>query len=250
MVRRIADWIIFICCMVSQRLLLGLALLAALSVDWLVPARAAEFKTVELSDKTEIKYALVLPEGYRKDEVYPFIFALPPGQQDQAMVEAGIRVYWEEEARRRGVIVVSPVAPGGTLFFKGSEKHIPEFLGLLQEEFGVADGAFHLTGVSNGGVAAFRVALLYPEFFQSMTVLPGFPPTPAGHQYFWRLNSMRISMFVGEHDDGFRKPMELAQQAFADNGMEIHMEIIPDEGHFLRSLSGPNAGKLFDRILN
>jgi predicted esterase len=165
------------------------------------------------------------------------------------MVEAGLRVYWEAEARRRGVIVVSPVAPGGKLYFKGSERHIPEFLRLLQKEFAVADGTFHLTGVSNGGVAAFRVALLYPEFFQSLTVLPGFPPTPAGRQYFGRLSAMRIAMFVGEHDDGFREPMELAQQAFAANGKDIHMEILADEGHFVRSLSGANAAKLFDRIL-
>ena len=243
------DWLCRSRAVGSQRLVRRIALLLVLGVAWPGLAFSAEFKTVELSDKTRIRYALVLPEGYREGEVYPFIFALPPGQQDQAMVEAGMRVYWEAEARRRGVIVVSPVAPGGKLFFKGSEQHIPEFLRLLQKEFVVADGAFHLTGVSNGGVSAFRVALLYPEFFQSLTVLPGFPPTPAGRQYFGRLSAMRIAMFVGEHDAGFREPMELARQAFAANGKEIHMEIIPDEGHFVRSLSGVNAAKLFDRIL-
>lgn len=228
----------------------GMGCLAALGAASPGSALTAEFKTVELADKTQIKYALVLPDGYKKGAVYPFILALPPGQQDQAMVEAGMRVYWEEEARRRGVIVVSPVAPGGRLFFKGSEKHIPEFLRLLQEEFAVADGAVHLTGVSNGGVSAFRVALLYPELFQSMTVLPGFPPTDAGYGYLSRLKALRIAMYVGEYDDHFRNRTERARRAFEAAGKEIYLEILPGEDHFVQGLGGRNAARLFDRILN
>lgn len=225
---------------------------AALAVGLIAvgSAHAAEFKTVELSDKTTIRYALVLPDGYKKGQAYPFIFALPLGQQDQSMVEAGLRVYWEEEARKRGVIVASPVAPNGVLFFRGSEKHVPELLRKFQEEFAVADGEFHLLGISNGGVAAFRDALLYPELFQSMTVLPGFPPTDAGYGYLSRLRDMRIAMYVGELDDGFRPQTERAHGVFKSVGKEIHLEIIPGEGHFVQSLGGRNAARLFDQILN
>ena len=100
--RRTFGWVCLSRVVASQR--------SALCLAWPGFAVSAEFKTIELADKTRIRYALVLPEAYREGEVYPFILALPPGQQDQAMVEAGMRVYWEEEARRRGVIVVSPVA--------------------------------------------------------------------------------------------------------------------------------------------
>ncbi len=120
----------------------------------------------------------------------------------------------------------------------------------MQKEFAVADGAVHLTGVSNGGVAAFRVALLYPELFQSMTVLPGFPPTDAGYGYLSRLKALRIAMYVGENDDRFRVRTERAQRAFEAAGKEIYLEILPGEGHFVRSLSGSNAARLFDQILN
>ena len=204
---------------------------AALAVGLIAvgSAHAAKFKTVELSDKTTVRYALVLPDRYKKGQAYPFIFALPPGQQDQSMVEAGLRVYWEEEARKRGVIVASPVAPNGVLFFRGSEKHVPELLSKFQEEFAVADGEFHLVGISNGGVAAFRVALLYPELFQSMTVLPGFPPTDAGYGYLSRLRDMRIAIYVGELDDGFRPQTERAHGVFKSVGKETHLEIIPGE---------------------
>ena len=231
-----------------RQLFVGAALVVVLLAAG--SAHAAEFKTIELSDKTMIRYALVLPDGFQKGHTYPFIFALPPGQQDQSMVEAGLRVYWEEEARKRGVIVVSPVAPNGVLFFRGSEKHVPELLRKFQEEFAVADGKFHLVGVSNGGVAAFRAALLYPELFQSMTVLPGFPPTDAGYGYLSRLREMRIAMYVGEFDDGFRPQTERAHRVFKSVGKEIYLEVIPGEGHFVQSLGGRNAAKLFDQILN
>jgi hypothetical protein len=108
--RRTFGWVCLSRVVASQRSALSVAFLLALCLAWPGFAVSAEFKTIELADKTRIRYALVLPEAYREGEVYPFILALPPGQQDQAMVEAGMRVYWEEEARRRGVIVVSPVA--------------------------------------------------------------------------------------------------------------------------------------------
>ena len=232
----------------SRQLFVSIVLIVMLSAAW--STRAAEFRTVELSDKTTIRYALVLPDGFRKGQIYPFILALPPGQQDQSMVEAGLRVYWEEEARRRGVIVASPVAPNGVLFFRGSERHVPELLKTFQEEYAVADGKFHLVGVSNGGVAAFRVALLYPELFQSMTVLPGFPPTAAGYGYLSRLSGMRIAMYVGELDEGFRPQAERANRAFKSDGMDIFLKVLPGEGHFLQGLGGRNAAGLFDQILN
>ena len=127
---------------------------------------------------------------------------------------------------------------------------MPELLKKFREEFAVADGKFHLVGVSNGGVAAFRVALLHPELFQSMTVLPGFSPTDAGNGYLSRLREMRIAMYVGELDDGFQLQTERVHRVFKSVGKEIHLEVIPGEGHFVQSLGGRNAANLFDQNLN
>ena len=68
----------------SRQLFSSIALIVVLVAAW--STRAAEFKSIELSDKTTIRYALVLPDGFRQGQIYPFILALPPGQQDQAMV--------------------------------------------------------------------------------------------------------------------------------------------------------------------
>ena len=67
-------------------------------------------------------------DGYDPAATYPVLLALPPGAQDQAMVEAGFARYWGAPARAAGWVVVSPVAPEGRAFWQGGEAAIPPLL--------------------------------------------------------------------------------------------------------------------------
>ena len=67
------------------------------------------------------------PPEFDPDKTYPPLLALPPSQQDDPMVTAGLTGYWEEAARQLGFAVVSSVAPG-VMFFRGSGRQIPAFL--------------------------------------------------------------------------------------------------------------------------
>ena len=87
----------------AQAALIGSVLLAG-------PVVAAEYRSFAAADGTRIDYAVVLPEGYQPEKSYPVMLAFPPGPQTKAMVEAGLR-FWEGEGARRGYVVVSPVAP-------------------------------------------------------------------------------------------------------------------------------------------
>jgi hypothetical protein len=44
------------------------------------------------------------------------LLALPPGDQSKELVAAGLRLYWEAQAKKRGWVVISPAAPEGTRF--------------------------------------------------------------------------------------------------------------------------------------
>ena len=60
-----------------------------------LPAGAAEFKQMRLSDGTEIEYALVLPAGFQNDKHYPALLAFPGGRQTLESVKGGLSRYWE-----------------------------------------------------------------------------------------------------------------------------------------------------------
>ncbi len=211
-------------------------------------ADAAQFETLTLSDATELTYAIALPEGYDPSKAYPVLLALPPGPQTKAMVDAGLGSYWEAEGSIRGYIVVSPAAPNGELFFQGSEKYLPELMASIAQTYRVDGDRFDLAGVSNGGLSAFKVAVAHPEKFRSLTVVPGFPPSREVFAQLARIADIKVNMFVGEQDNGWVEPMNLTAEELRRAGNEVYLEIIPNNGHFVTSLSGSGAARIFDQI--
>jgi hypothetical protein len=106
---------------------------------------------------------------------------------------------FRDEAEKRGYIVVVPAAPNDQLFFEGGERIFPEFLKQILADYKIQDNKFPIAGPSNGGIAAFHVASLNPEYFLSITAFPGYlwEETPAHIQ---AISKMCINMFVGELD--------------------------------------------------
>jgi predicted esterase len=211
--------------------------------ETLVRTPGKSYEQMVLIDETVIDYALLLPDNYTAGETYPILLALPPADQSQAMVEAGLG-YWESEAAERGWIVISPAAPNQTLFFRGSEMLLPEFLERIMEQFQPEGGKFHVAGVSNGGISTFRFAIENPELVHSLIVLPGYP-LDNDRENLANLVDIPVSMFVGENDGSWVSRMQTAEQALTELGGHVTLEIMPGEGHVIRSLNGE---RLFDLL--
>lgn len=224
-----------------------LSLLIALCLAFSLPVRAAEFETWRAPDGTTVWYAYALPADYDPEKAYPVLLAMPPGSQAPSTVIEAMKAYWEPEGVRRGYIVISPAAPFGQMFYRGGEKYVPGFLAAMAELYNV-DGKFHLSGVSSGGLSAFRIALEHPELFQSMTVLPGIPPLQREFNEMVRLKGLRVSMYVGARDDQWRERSQRAAEELDLLGVDIHYEVVPNEGHIITTLMFENAGLMFDRM--
>ena len=205
----------------------------------MMPAQAQHtYHELSLEDGSRLRYALVLPSDFDPAKTYPTLLAFPPGGQDERMVEAGLARYWGRQAAEHGWIVVSPVAPGGVLFFQGSERVIPALLDHIRSNYPVEGGKFHLAGNSNGGRSAFRLALDHPEEFVSLLALPGFPPREEDFDTLSRLEGKPVRLFVGGEDRGWIAPMERTQKTLEDLGNDVQMTILPGEGHVPPSLDG------------
>lgn len=197
-----------------------------------------------LADGTLLDFGVVLPDDFVAGETYPVLVAFPPGVQSRAMVAAGMD-YWAEVGQERGWVVVSPAAPGGVLFFDGSEQYVPEFLQRIEVLYPPEGGKFHLAGVSNGGISAFRIATMMPEKFASITAVPGFPQPPDFDQLD-KLTQIPITLFVGEEDTSWVERMTAAADELERLGGQVELTIVPDSGHVIRSLSGVELYDLLD----
>ena len=231
--------------------------LLALMVGWTGTAQAQQasdglayaYHTLKMDDGTTIRYALVLPDDFDASKTYPAFLALPPGPQKEGSVDWGLESFGGEAAARRGWIVVSPIAPGGRLYFRGAEGYIPPLLDHLESQYHIEGGKFHVGGCSNGGRSAFRVALDYPERFHSVVTFPGYPPRESDFENLGRLQGMRIHLFVGEQEnrawiDGAQRAHETLDRL----GISTHLTVFPGEGHVMESLKGDPVIVLLDEI--
>lgn len=197
-------------------------------------------------DDVPIDYIALVPEGFTAGDTAPVLLALPPGGQDIGLATGTIRDIYQTEALARGWVVVSPAAPEGALFFDGSERLIPGFLDFVSSWVSPEGGAVHLSGISNGGISAFRVATENPDRFASVTVFPGFPRSDADVGALETLTSIPVNLFVGERDTGWVDPMTDAAERLTELGGDVTFEVFPDEGHLIGVLT--DGVRIFDEL--
>jgi len=196
---------------------------------------------------TTMHYKVILPNSYDPAKTYPAVLAFPGGPQTMQTVEGTLERNWREQAERLGYIVIVPAAPDGQLFFREGAKVFPAFLVQLLSDFKILDKKFHIAGVSNGGRSAFHIAASYPQYFWSVTGLPGLllDATP---QRIRALAKMCINMYVGETDRGWLENEKEQVAQFRAHGLVVEFNEEKGEGHVMRTLEGEGALRLFKQF--
>jgi predicted peptidase len=194
-----------------------------------------------------LHYKIVLPNNYDPAKTYPAVLAFPPGSQTMDMVLTTLVQNWLPEADHRGYIVVIPAAPNGRPFVGDGAKVFPEFIEQLLHEYKIRDNKFHVAGMSNGGRSAFHIAAMYPQYFWSITGLPGYLPD-ATPERLGALAKMCIYMHVGELDTGWLEQMQEQAALFRTKGYSVRFTVEKNEGHVMRTLAGPGSARLFNQI--
>lgn len=195
-----------------------------------------------------VHYKLILPKGYDSAKAYPAVLAFPGGPQNMDTVEGTVERNWREQAERLGYIVIVPATPTGQLFFeKGAAKIFPEFLTKLLSDFKIQGGKFHVAGVSNGGLSAFHIAASYPEYFWSVTGLPGYL-LDANAARVGALSKMCVYMYAGEKDTDWLEAERAQAAQFRAQGFIVEFSEEKGQGHVMLTLEGPSAARLFKQF--
>ncbi len=211
-------------------------------------SRQATAETVEKSARfagLTVNYKVVLPNNYDPSRAYPMVLAFPGGGQSMNIVTNMLERNWRPEAERRGYIIVSPAAPNGDLFFEGADRIFPAFLDQILRDYKVETGKLHIAGPSNGGISAFHIAAMYPQYFRSLTGYPGYLPEEA------RTNALKplcIYMHVGERDTGWLDDMRKQSESFRRKGLHVHFSVEKGQEHLIQTLTGDGAKRLFDQL--
>jgi len=203
-------------------------------------------KSAEIAGMT-VHYKVALPKDYDPEKTYPAILAFPPGSQTMDMVLTTLMQNWLVEGDRRAYIVILPAAPQGHMFVAEGAKIFPEFIEKLLREYKIRDNKFHVAGMSNGGRSAFHIAATYPQYFLSITGLPGFLPDPSPERVA-AISKLCIYMHVGEFDTDWLQQMQQQASMFRSKGYSVHFTVEKGEGHVMRTLAGEGSARLYKEI--
>lgn len=218
-------------------------LLAALSAT----AQADVVDRSAKVDDTTIYYKVVLPDHFDPHKSYPGVLGFGGGSQDMNSVDRVIERYFRDQAEKRGYIVIVPASPSDLMYYQGGERNIfPDFLKQLLSQYRIEGNKFHAAGPSVGGLTAFRVAALNPQYFLSITAFPGYlrEDTPDRLQ---AMSPLCVNMFVGENDPlGWQRYMQRQAEQFNEHGITAQYNLERGQAHSLDTLAGPNAARLFD----
>ena len=226
---------------------MGVTLVFALTT-WLTASPAAASVTEQTMHVAgvDVQYKVVLPDGYDAAKSYTAILAFGGGPQTMSTVDAVLKRNLQQEAERRGYIVIAPAAPGGVLFFDGGERIFPGFLDAILKDYPVAGGKFHIAGVSNGGIAALHVAAANPAYFWSVTAFPGYLWQPTDKKLL-ALTRICVFMYVGENDE-YRWHDEMKREAefLGAHGTVANYSVEKGQPHRIDTLADAKAGRLFE----
>ena len=215
----------------------------------LFAGQAAQAELLEKTKKvagTTVHYKVILPTGYDAAKTYPAILAFGGGPQTMNTVDNVLNRNLRAEAEKRGYIVVAPAAPNDELFFEDGARIFPEFLKMMQADYKIEDGKFHIVGPSNGGIAAFHVAAANPQYFLSVTAFPGYmwEPTAAKLQ---AISKMCVFMYVGENDPYmWHAEMKKEAEILRSVGTAARYTVEKGQPHRMETLADAGAGRLFD----
>jgi predicted esterase len=212
-----------------------------------IPSARAEVleKTAKVSGMT-VQYKVVLPNGYDPAKAYPAILAFGGGPQTMMTVDGVLNRNLRAEAEKRGYLVIAPAAPEDKLFFEDGARIFPEFLKMILADYKIQDNKFHIAGPSNGGIAAFHVAALNPQYFLSITAFPGYMWEPSTAK-LQAISKMCVFMYVGENDPYmWHSEMKSEAEFLRSKGTVARYSVEKGQPHRLETLAGANAGRLFD----
>lgn len=197
--------------------------------------------------RTTVEYKVLLPPSYDASKPHPVVLVFTGGAQGLQAAENTIRADWQDEAEKRGYVVISPAAPDGELFFQEGDRVFPAFLDMIRKDYRPA-GKIHIAGHSNGGLSAFHIAAKYPQYFSTVTGYPGLYEDNPEADYPASLKGLCLYMHAGDRDAEWRSAMAQQSSALAAEGFRIRFTVEPNSAHRLKAAELGLSKRLFDEI--
>lgn len=192
---------------------------------------AQERVNLTYADGKELTLSVVRPDIAAPAAGFPVVLALPPGSGTVSLVDTMLDLYWQDQAQRRGWLVVTP-AVFGLDIKENARDLLAAVFGWMDDNLDYDPQRVVLAGTSNGGRGAFDAAVAEPDRFAALLVLPGF--FDGQTDALVSLRGKPIRMLVGGNDTTWRTFTEQTRAALESLGIDVQVDIVPNQPHIMQ----------------
>ena len=121
--------------------------------------------------------------------------------------------------------------------WKEKPETVAELMEVLREKFIVEGNKFHIVGFSANSGPIFNLFLDVPEYFHSITGIPGHPRTTST-SVIKQMKAVKVQNIVGEKDTYWLQEARKYEEIYEELDMNSILDIEPDGQHVLRHLVG------------
>ena len=185
-------------------------------------------KVFTSKSEKKINYAYSLPQNFDSAKDYNVLIAPGGGTSD----DSDDFILWRNCKNNFDWILLETNAT-----FGNSINTLKEFLDYLNENLHVIENKFHIMGFSANSADTFNVALNLPNYFHSVTGVPGHPRTNNKSDLI-KLRNMEVNFIVGENDTYWLNAAEKYNTMLKELSIEVKLNIVKNSNHKLTSIVG------------
>lgn len=213
-----------------------ITLLAGLAFLALPTDSNAQGDVMQLSDGSQIRYAVSVPDGYDGSQAVPLVLSLHygwggDGPPPQGYGEGHMRLLVEPALRELGAIIVAPDCPPPARRWSepGSERAVMELLDQVRTEYRIDPDRVLVAGFSLGGHGSWFMASEHPETFSAAVPMAGWA------QPEWLEKVGAIPLYVIHARDDEVVPFAAAEEAVAAaraQGAPVEFVVVEELTHY------------------
>ncbi len=190
-----------------------------------------------MADGTEIAYSIVLPEHFDPAKLYPVLLALPPGGQDQEVVDSVARPGLEDGGEEARLDRHLPRCARSAVLRPGGGQ-VPAGAGRRRWSASTRPRAVSCISPASRTAACRRSARrsTIPGCIVDLLTFPGYPPEQTDDVA--KLKRIPVAIWVGELDSGWRENGEATVAKLKSLGDSAQITVVPGETHILESVGG------------
>lgn len=185
--------------------------------------------TFKTSQGKLFRYAYSVPKDYLKNKQYDVLIAPGGGTAD----DQNDFLFWGNHTENYNWILIetnATVRPKNT-------RQVAKFLEHLKQQFRPKGGKFHIMGFSANSAGAFKTVLSLPNYFHSITGVPGHPRTTSKKELV-KLRHIKVNFIVGERDTYWLNSAKRYIRMLKEMGVSVQLQIVKNGGHVLREIIG------------